>query len=48
MKESWLEFALGLTTKLDKRVDGYLEITRTTGDKTRTPWQVNTGARWNF
>ncbi|MDR3565378.1 MAG: autotransporter outer membrane beta-barrel domain-containing protein [Negativicutes bacterium] len=48
LKESWLEFALGLATKLDKRVDGYLEITRTTGDKARTPWQVNVGARWNF
>lgn len=48
MKDTWLEFALGLTTKLDKRADGYLEITRTTGDKAKTPWQVNLGARWSL
>lgn len=48
LKENWLEFALGLTTSLDKRIDGYLEFSRTTGDKIKTPWQVNAGARWNF
>jgi outer membrane autotransporter protein len=48
LKESWLEFALGLTGKLGGRTDGYLEVTRTTGDKAKTPWQVNVGARWNF
>ena len=48
LKENWLEFALGLTAKLDKRVDGYLEFTRTNGDKVKTPWQVNAGVRWNY
>ena len=48
LRENWLEFALGLTAKLDKRLDGYLEITHTTGDKAKTPWQVNAGTRWNF
>lgn len=48
LKESWLEFALGLTGKLGGRTDGYLEVTRTTGDKAKTPWQINVGARWNF
>jgi outer membrane autotransporter protein len=48
LKESWLEFALGLSGKLGQRTDGYLEVTRTTGDKAKTPWQVNVGARWSF
>ena len=48
LKENWLEFALGLTGKLGQHTDGYLELTRTTGDKAKTPWQVNVGARWSF
>ncbi len=48
LKENWLEFALGLTGKLGRRTDGYLEVTRTTGDKAKTPWQVNAGVRWSF
>ena len=48
LKESWLEYAVGLTTKLSNKTDGYLEITRTTGDKAKTPWQFNIGARWSF
>jgi outer membrane autotransporter protein len=48
LEDSWLEFAIGLTGKLSSRTDGYLEITRTNGDKVKTPWQFNVGARWNF
>jgi len=48
LKENWLEFTLGVTTVLNKKVNGYLEVTQTTGDKVRTPWQVNVGARWCF
>jgi len=48
LKENWLEFTLGVTTVLNKKVNGYLEVTQTTGDKVRTPWQVNVGARWSF
>ncbi|MCE5287429.1 MAG: autotransporter outer membrane beta-barrel domain-containing protein [Pelosinus sp.] len=48
LKDNWLEFSLGLTTKLNKQVNGYLEFTRTTGKVTSTPWLVNIGAKWNF
>lgn len=48
LKENWLELAVGVTGTLSDKTDGYLEISRTTGDKVKTPWQVNLGARWNF
>lgn len=49
MKETWLEFAIGVTTTtINPRTNGYLEVTKTTGDKAKTPWQINVGARWNF
>ena len=47
-RETWLEFALGVTKVLDKNTNGYLELTQTTGSKIRTPWQVNAGVRWSF
>lgn len=47
-RETWLEFALGVTSILDKNTNGYLELTQTTGSKIRTPWQINAGVRWNF
>jgi outer membrane autotransporter protein len=48
LKETWLELAIGVTAKLDNKVDGHLEFTRTTGNKANTPWQLNLGARGNF
>ncbi len=48
LKENWLELAVGVTGALNDKTDGYLEVSRTTGDKVKTPWQVNLGARWNF
>lgn len=49
MKDNWLELAVGVTGAIGTRTDGYLELSRTTGgDKTKTPWQVNLGARWKF
>ena len=48
LKESWLEFALGLTGAVGKNTNGYLEISKTTGDTVKTPWQVNAGLRLSF
>ena len=49
LKDSWLELVVGVTGSFNERVNGYLELSRTTGgDKAKTPWQVNLGARWNF
>lgn len=48
LKDTWLEFALGITGPLNERTSGYLEITRTNGDTVKTPWLVNLGARWKF
>lgn len=49
LKETWLEFAVGVTGSLSDKMNGYLELSRMTGgDKSKTPWQVNLGARWNF
>ena len=48
LRETWLEFALGVTTVLNGKTNAYLELTQTTGAKIRTPWQLNVGARWQF
>ncbi len=48
LKDTWLEFALGLTTSLNNRTSGYLEISKTNGDTVKTPWLVNAGLRISF
>lgn len=48
LKDTWLEFALGLTGPVNGRTNGYLEISKTTGDTVKTPWQVNAGLRMSF
>jgi len=48
LQGNWLEMALGLTSKLGNGSNSYLEISKTTGNQTRTPWLVNVGIRWNF
>lgn len=48
LKESWLEFALGLTGSIGKNTNGYLEVSKTTGDTVKTSWLVNAGLRKNF
>nr|WP_245824109.1 autotransporter outer membrane beta-barrel domain-containing protein [Sporomusa malonica] len=48
LKQTWLEYALGLTTAFNSRTNGYMEISKTTGSTTKTPWLVNAGIRWNF
>jgi len=48
LKDTWLEYVLGWTTRLNKRTNGYFEVSKTTGDQVSTPWQVNAGMRWKF
>jgi len=48
LRESYLEFAIGMTGVLDKGINAYLEIDKTTGDKVRTPWMINFGIRKSF
>ncbi len=48
LKEFWLEFALGLNGPIGKNTNGYLEISKTTGDTVKTSWLVNAGLRMSF
>lgn len=48
IKENWLEFAIGMTSVIDKKTSVYLELDKTTGDKTKTPWLFNVGIRKSF
>lgn len=48
LKETYMEFALGVTTAFNDRTSGYLEASKTTGDKVRTPWLLNAGIRRSF
>lgn len=48
LKETYMEFALGITTAFNDKTSGYFEASKTTGDKVRTPWLLNAGFRRNF
>lgn len=48
LKETYMEFALGITTALNDKTSGYFEASKTTGDKVRTPWLLNAGFRRSF
>ncbi len=48
LKETYMEFALGITTAFNDRTSGYFEASKTTGDKVRTPWLLNAGIRRSF
>ena len=53
LNDTWLEFALGLTTNLSSNTkngntSGYLEISKTDHAKIKTDWLVNAGVRRSF
>jgi len=48
LKETYMEFALGITRAFNDRTSGYFEASKTTGDKVRTPWLLNAGIRRSF
>lgn len=48
LKETYMEFALGVTTAFNDKTSGYFEASKTTGDKVRTPWLLNAGIRRSF
>lgn len=48
LKETYMEFALGVTASFNDRTSGYFEASKTTGDKVRTPWLLNAGIRRSF
>jgi len=48
LKASWLEFDLGWIAALDRNVNSYVEISRTTGGILNTPWLINMGIRKSF
>jgi outer membrane autotransporter protein len=47
-KDTWLEFDLGWTSAYDHNVNSYVEVSKTTGGKVNTPWQINVGIRKSF
>ena len=48
LKDTWLEFDFGWTKKYAVNCNSYVEFTRMTGSKSRTPWQLNIGVRKAF
>jgi outer membrane autotransporter protein len=47
-KDTWYEFALGTTLQTGKDQNAFVELTKTTGGKVNTDWQVNAGLSWRF
>ena len=48
LKETWLEWSVGLNGRLSDRTRYYLEYMQTTGSKLRTNYQFNAGLRWSW
>ncbi|WP_051296586.1 autotransporter outer membrane beta-barrel domain-containing protein [Anaeroarcus burkinensis] len=48
LKRSWLEYAVGWTTKLGKTSSAYLELNKTTSDSKGSSWMANLGIRMKF
>lgn len=48
LKDTWLEFDIGWTAAYDHNVNSYVELSKTTGGKINTPWQINVGIRKSF
>lgn len=47
-KDTWYEFALGTTVQTGRDKNAFVELTKTTGGKVNTDWQVNAGLSWRF
>lgn len=47
-KDTWYEFALGTSLQTSKDQNAFVELTKTTGGKVNTDWQVNAGMSWRF
>lgn len=47
-KDTWYEFALGTSLQTGKDQNAFVELTKTTGGKVNTDWQVNAGMSWRF
>ncbi|WP_371366934.1 Vitamin B12 transporter BtuB [Sporomusa rhizae] len=47
-KDTWYEFALGTTLQTGRDQNTFVELTKTTGGKVNTDWQVNAGLSWRF
>ncbi|SEP35075.1 TonB-dependent receptor domain-containing protein [Propionispora vibrioides] len=47
-KDTWYEFALGANLMIGKDKNAFVELTKTTGGKVNTDWQVNAGLSWRF
>lgn len=47
-KDTWYEFALGTTVQTGRDQNAFVELTKSTGGKVNTDWQVNAGLSWRF
>lgn len=48
MQDTWLEYGFGFNSKLDKNVNLYGEVERSTGSEIKTKWRGNIGLRCTF
>lgn len=48
MQDTWLEYGVGFNSKLDKNVNLYGEVERSTGSEIKTKWRGNIGLRCTF
>lgn len=48
LQDTWLEYGIGFNSKLDKNVNLYGEIERSTGSEIKTKWRGNIGLRCTF
>lgn len=48
MQDTWLEYGVGFNSKLDKNVNLYGELERSTGSAIKTKWRGNIGLRCTF
>ncbi|WP_188398802.1 TonB-dependent receptor domain-containing protein [Sporomusa sp. GT1] len=47
-KDTWFEFGLGANLQIGKDQNAFVGLTKTTGGKVNTDWQVNAGMSWRF
>ena len=48
LQDTWLEYGVGFNAKLDKNVNLYGELERSTGSEIKTKWRGNLGLRCTF
>ena len=48
LRETWLEWSIGMNGRLGERSSYYLEYMQTTGSRLKTDYQFNAGVRWSW